>query len=73
MCRRTIRQLARDYANTKPAALIQGGDHSATTAASAPRALDYWRPFGNVGIKGGWAAVTAAAPTVNSPRSGDAG
>lgn len=39
----TIRQLARDYATTKPAALIQAGDRSAITAASAPRAARrYW-------------------------------
>lgn len=34
----TIRQLARDYATTKPAALIGAGDRSVITAASAPRA-----------------------------------
>ena len=39
----TIRQLARDYATTKPAALIRAGDRSVTTAASAPRAARrYW-------------------------------
>ena len=39
----TIRQLARDYATTKPAALIQGWGRSVITAASAPRAARrYW-------------------------------
>ncbi len=67
----TIRQLARDYANTKPAALIQGGDHSATTAASAPRAArPYWRPLPVMSAsKAVGLRVTAAALTVNLPRS----
>lgn len=66
----TIRQLARDYANTKPAALIQGKIHSATTAASAPRAARlYWRPLPVMSAsKAVGLRVTAAALTVNLPR-----
>ncbi len=64
----TIRQLARDYAVTKPAALIQGGDHSATTAASAPRAADsYRRPLPQCRHQRRLARLRRRA-TVNSPR-----
>lgn len=54
----TIRQLARDYATTKPAALLQGwgpqrhncGERSARGATLLATIT------GNVGVKGGWAA-----------------
>ncbi|VUX24531.1 Dimethyl sulfoxide reductase DmsA precursor [Escherichia fergusonii] len=54
----TIRQLARDYATTKPAALIQGwgpqrhicGERTARGSTLLASITD------NVGIKGGWAA-----------------
>lgn len=54
----TIRQLARDYATTKPAALIQGwgpqrhicGERTARGSSLLASITD------NVGIKGGWAA-----------------
>ncbi len=67
MCQRaqTIRQLARDYARTKPAALIQAGVHSATTAGRTHRAWPS-TPLAtltqaNVGVKRWWAAIGGCA------------
>lgn len=61
----TIRQLAREYANTKPAALMQGwgpqrhicGERSARGATLLATIT------GNVGVKGGWAAGYGMAVT----------
>lgn len=54
----TIRQLARDYANTKPAALIQGwGPQRHNCGERTARGSTLLATItGNVGIKGGWAA-----------------
>lgn len=54
----TIRQLARDYANTKPAALIQGwGPQRHICGERTARGSTLLASItGNVGIKGGWAA-----------------
>jgi anaerobic dimethyl sulfoxide reductase subunit A len=54
----TIRQLARDYANTKPAALIQGwGPQRHNCGERTARGSTLLATLtGNVGIKGGWAA-----------------
>ncbi len=53
-----IRQLARDYANTKPAALIQGwGPQRHNCGERSARGSTLLATItGNVGIKGGWAA-----------------
>lgn len=40
----SIRQLARDYATTKPAALIQDGGHSDIFAANAPPEVQLYLP-----------------------------
>ncbi|EJE2980259.1 TPA: molybdopterin-dependent oxidoreductase [Escherichia coli] len=54
----TIRQLARDYATTKPAALIQGwGPQRHICGERTARGSTLLASItGNVGIKGGWAA-----------------
>ncbi|MEF9890102.1 DMSO/selenate family reductase complex A subunit [Citrobacter sp.] len=54
----TIRQLARDYATTKPAALIQGwGPQRHICGERTARGSTLLATLtGNVGIKGGWAA-----------------
>ncbi|EPV8665355.1 DMSO/selenate family reductase complex A subunit, partial [Escherichia coli] len=54
----SIRQLARDYANTKPAALIQGwGPQRHICGERTARGSTLLASItGNVGIKGGWAA-----------------
>ena len=54
----TIRQLARDYATTKPAALIQGwGPQRHICGERTARGSTILATItGNVGIKGGWAA-----------------
>lgn len=54
----TIRQLARDYANTKPAALIQGwGPQRHNCGERTARGSTLLATItGNVGVKGGWAA-----------------
>lgn len=54
----TIRQLARDYATTKPAALIQGwGPQRHICGERTARGSTLLATItGNVGIKGGWAA-----------------
>ncbi|HFO6252036.1 TPA: DMSO/selenate family reductase complex A subunit [Escherichia coli] len=54
----SIRQLARDYATTKPAALIQGwGPQRHTCGERTARGSTLLASItGNVGIKGGWAA-----------------
>ncbi|AWH88337.1 DMSO/selenate family reductase complex A subunit [Limnobaculum parvum] len=53
----TIRQLARDYATTKPAALIQGwGPQRHICGERTARASTLLATItGNVGVKGGWA------------------
>ncbi|MCT4717056.1 molybdopterin-dependent oxidoreductase [Enterobacteriaceae bacterium H18W14] len=54
----TIRQLARDYATTKPAALIQGwGPQRHNCGERTARGATLLATLtGNVGVKGGWAA-----------------
>lgn len=54
----TIRQLARDYATTKPAALIQGwGPQRHICGERTARGSTLLATItGNVGVKGGWAA-----------------
>jgi len=54
----TIRQLARDYATTKPAALIQGwGPQRHNCGERTARGSTLLATLtGNVGVKGGWAA-----------------
>lgn len=54
----TIRQLARDYASTKPAALIQGwGPQRHNCGERTARGSTLLATItGNVGVKGGWAA-----------------
>ena len=54
----TIRQLARDYATTKPAALIQGwGPQRHNCGERTARGSTLLATItGNVGVKGGWAA-----------------
>ncbi len=54
----TIRQLARDYATTKPAALIQGwGPQRHICGERTARGSTLLATLtGNVGVKGGWAA-----------------
>ncbi len=54
----TIRQLARDYANTRPAALIQGwGPQRHNCGERTARGSTLLASItGNVGVKGGWAA-----------------
>ncbi|WMY75802.1 DMSO/selenate family reductase complex A subunit [Buttiauxella selenatireducens] len=54
----TIRQLARDYATTKPAALIQGwGPQRHNCGERTARGSTILATItGNVGVKGGWAA-----------------
>ncbi len=54
----TIRQLARDYATTKPAALIQGwGPQRHNCGERTARGSTILATLtGNVGVKGGWAA-----------------
>ncbi|WP_159565666.1 DMSO/selenate family reductase complex A subunit [Budvicia diplopodorum] len=54
----TIRQLARDYATTKPAALIQGwGPQRHICGERSARGSTLLATItGNVGVKGGWAA-----------------
>jgi len=61
----TIRQFARDYALTKPAALIQGwGPQRNATGEQVARGGTVLAALtGNVGIKGGWASGIAYSPT----------
>ena len=61
----SIRQLARDYATTKPAALIQGwGPQRHTCGERTARGSTLLASItGNVGIKGGWAAGYSGSST----------